>query len=95
MTSSHPESLRAIIRGRVQGVGFRAFVQRRGFELGLKGIARNLSDGRSVEVIAEGQRAALEALLAALKVGPSGSYVESVDPVWSEATGSYSGFASA
>jgi acylphosphatase len=77
----------------VQGVGFRAFAQRRALELGLKGLARNLSDGVSVEVVAEGQRAALEALLAALKLGPSGSHVERVDATWGEATGGYQGFA--
>jgi acylphosphatase len=93
MTSSRPdEALRAVVHGRVQGVGFRAFVQRRAQELGLKGFARNLSDGVSVEVVAEGQRAALEALLAGLKLGPSASNVQSVDAAWTAATGSYQGF---
>ncbi|MPZ50030.1 MAG: acylphosphatase [Dehalococcoidia bacterium] len=93
MTSSRPdEALRAVVHGRVQGVGFRAFVQRRALELGIKGLVRNMSDGRSVEVMAEGQRAALEALVAALKLGPSGAYIEKVELSWSEATGSYQGF---
>jgi acylphosphatase len=93
MTSSQAsEALHAFVHGRVQGVGFRAFVQRRAGELGLRGYARNLSDGVSIEVVAEGQRAALEALLAALKLGPSGANVEKVDAFWTGATGTYQGF---
>jgi acylphosphatase len=93
MTSSQAESaLRAFVRGRVQGVGFRAYVQRRAGELGLKGFARNLSDGATVEVVAEGERPALEALLAALRIGPSGASVERVDASWGEATGASSRF---
>ena len=80
------------MHGRVQGVGYRAFAQRKALELGLKGYARNLSDGASVEVVAEGQKAALESLLAALKQGPSGAYVERVDASWLPASGGYQGF---
>jgi acylphosphatase len=76
----------------VQGVGFRVFVARRAGELGLKGHARNLSDGVSVDVIAEGPRPALDALLAALRIGPSGAYVERVDASWGDASGAYTGF---
>jgi len=89
---SQPASLRALVRGRVQGVWFRAFAQGRARELGLRGFARNLSDGVTVEVVAEGPRPALEALLAALRVGPPGAYVERVDVSWGEATGGYQGF---
>jgi acylphosphatase len=85
-------ALRALVRGRVQGVGFRAYVQRRAGELGLKGFARNLSDGITVEVVAEGGRPALEALLAALRLGPSGANVERVDATWSESTNAFSRF---
>ena len=46
---------RYVVRGRVQGVGYRYFVLRQAEELGLAGFARNLPDG-SVEVIAEGAR---------------------------------------
>lgn len=92
MSDEAARQLRAFVHGRVQGVGFRAFVARRAGELGLQGYAHNLSDGVSVEVIAEGSRAALEALLAALRVGPSGAYVERVDDSWGEASGAYRGF---
>jgi acylphosphatase len=92
VTIEGPQQLRAFVHGRVQGVGFRAFVARRAGELGLKGYARNLSDGVSVEVIAEGPRIALDALLAALRLGPTGAYVEKVDISWSAASGAYTGF---
>lgn len=57
--------LQAWVHGRVQGVGFRWWTRARALELGLVGFARNLADGR-VEVIAEGDRRACEALLALL-----------------------------
>ncbi|HEX5368456.1 MAG TPA: acylphosphatase, partial [Dehalococcoidia bacterium] len=66
MTNSERQMLRALVRGRVQGVGFRYFVQERASALGLAGFARNLSNGSTVEVVAEGPLSALEALLEAL-----------------------------
>jgi acylphosphatase len=80
------------VRGRVQGVGFRAFVVWRARELDLHGFARNLSDGTTVEVVAEGPRDMLDALLAYLREGPPLSRVDSVDLDWRPATGAYSGF---
>jgi acylphosphatase len=62
------------IRGRVQGVGYRAFVHAQATRLGLHGWARNRSDG-SVEVLVEGQRDALEALTRSLRRGPPGARV--------------------
>jgi acylphosphatase len=83
--------LTAIVHGSVQGVGYRFFVQRRAAALGLRGYVRNRPDG-SVEVVAEGPRAELEHLLAALERGPYGADVDSVDASWSAAEGTYSGF---
>jgi acylphosphatase len=83
--------LEATARGRVQGVGFRFFVANRADALGLKGWVKNGSDG-SVQCLAEGPRHDLEALLAALELGPSGAWVESVSPTWSAATGSFDRF---
>lgn len=83
--------LSARVTGRVQGVGFRYFTRRQATRLGLTGWVRNQPDG-SVELVAEGSRDALEALLAALQEGPPTSRVTRVQPYWSEASGSFSAF---
>jgi len=69
------ERRRVIVRGRVQGVGFRWFVRDVGAELGLAGWVRNLADGRSVEAVAQGDATHLERFVAALRRGPPGSFV--------------------
>ena len=69
-------SVRAIVYGDVQGVFFRAFASRQARELGLTGYVRNLPDGESVEVEAEGERNKLEELIGYLKVGPPAAKVE-------------------
>lgn len=63
------EARRLLVSGRVQGVGFRAFVAGAAREAGLSGWVRNLSDGR-VEVFAEGEAEALAGLEAACARGP-------------------------
>jgi acylphosphatase len=92
MTGDGPQRLRAFVRGRVQGVGYRAFAVWQARALSLNGFARNLSDGTTVEVIAEGSRDSLEALLVNLGEGPPLSRVTAVDVTWGEATGEYDGF---
>jgi acylphosphatase len=79
-------SLHAVVYGDVQGVGFRYFVQRRAEEMGLAGWVRNRPDG-SVEVVAEGNRAALARMLELLGKGPGMADVDRVDLEWGEATG--------
>jgi acylphosphatase len=66
--------LHVVIRGRVQGVGFRWFVREQGRLLGVRGWVKNRPDG-SVEVTADGDAAALEALRARLASGPPGADV--------------------
>ena len=66
-----------VVEGRVQGVGFRMFVEGVAVELGLKGYVCNRRDG-SVEVHAEGKEEVLERLRAALEKGPSASRVTRV-----------------
>jgi acylphosphatase len=66
------------IHGRVQGVGYRAFVSDQATQLGLAGWARNRSDG-SVEALVAGQAAAVERLIALLRKGPPGARVTRID----------------
>jgi acylphosphatase len=80
------ERLHAVVRGDVQGVGFRYFVQRRAQQLGLHGWVRNNDDG-SVELVAEGSRKELEQLRRAVEEGPRQARVDRVEARWSEATG--------
>ena len=80
-----------VIRGRVQGVGFRYFVARRAETLGLAGWVRNRADG-ALELEAEGERPALEALVAAARSGPAGARVAGVDEAWSQGDGRHRGF---
>ncbi|NLW98754.1 MAG: acylphosphatase, partial [Actinomycetales bacterium] len=58
------------VRGRVQGVGFRWWTRARALELGLVGHARNMADGR-VEVVAQGRRVDVAALVGLLQEWPS------------------------
>ena len=69
--------LHFLVRGRVQGVGFRWFVHREAAELGLRGTVRNNHQGE-VEVVAAGDPEALAELRTALHEGSRGSRVDSV-----------------
>jgi acylphosphatase len=69
---------RFVVTGRVQGVGYRYFVQREAQALALAGFVRNLQDG-SVEVVAEGAPDALQALAERLSDGPAFADVEGVE----------------
>jgi acylphosphatase len=83
--------LRAVVKGEVQGVGFRWSVQRHAGELGLTGYAENLPDG-SVRVEAEGDPDRLDQLEAYLRQGPRWAEVESLDVQRAPATGEFRGF---
>ena len=85
------ERLHAVVRGDVQGVGFRYFVQGKANQLGLRGWVRNNDDG-TVELVAEGDRAQLEELARALEGGPRMARVDRVETQWSTATGNLQGF---
>lgn len=78
--------VRAVVHGRVQMVGFRAFVIRHAGDAGLAGTVRNLDDG-SVEAVLEGSPEAVERMLELLRVGPSHARVERVDVESAPATG--------
>lgn len=74
--------VRALVRGRVQGVAFRAATLEQARRLGgLSGWVKNLPD-RSVEVMVEGERTAVEALLAWCRRGPPAARVDDVQVTW-------------
>ncbi len=74
-------AVRIVVSGRVQGVGYRAFVARRAEQLGLGGWVRNRPDG-SVEAEAAGPEPALRQLVSALRDGPSLARVTEVSEQW-------------
>lgn len=81
--------LHFLIKGRVQGVGFRWFVHREASELNLRGWVRNTEDG-DVEVVASGPSEDLAELRSSLRRGPRGSRVDRLVEHYlaeSEATG--------
>jgi acylphosphatase len=92
MAEADAVRMTAWVHGRVQGVGFRWWVRSRALELGLVGWAANLEDGR-VEVVAEGPRAATEALLAALRGPGTPGRVRTVVERWADPRGGIAGFA--
>lgn len=67
-----------VVRGHVQGVGYRAFVAQVADRLGLVGTVGNTHDG-TVEAALQGDRAALDAALDALRTGPPGARVDGLD----------------
>lgn len=83
--------LEAVVRGRVQGVGFRYWVVRRAKDLGLTGWVANELDG-SVRCVAEGATAALDDLETLLRRGPTGAIVDDVRIVRMPATGTFPAF---
>jgi acylphosphatase len=79
--NSHRETLlarRYLVRGRVQGVGFRWFVEREAQVLGIAGWVRNNVDG-SVEVLAMGTRDQLLGLRSRLRAGPRAARVDDIE----------------
>ncbi len=83
--------LHARVEGNVQGVGFRYFTLENATRLGLTGWVRNRRDG-TVEVVAEGSRADLNALLGQLRRGPRAYTTSNVNEDWCEAKGEFGRF---
>ena len=69
---------RVMVRGRVQGVGYRAWIEHEALRRGLEGWARNRHDG-SVEAVFAGPPDAVATMVAACRRGPSSARVEAVD----------------
>jgi acylphosphatase len=80
-----------IVTGRVQGVGFRYFVQREAWRLGLRGFVRNVSRAQ-VEVVAEGEEKALADFVSEVGEGPPGARVENVQLSRQSPTGEFRSF---
>ena|ERR1019366_8514262 len=80
-----------LIRGRVQGVGYRFFAQDLAGTLGLCGWVRNLPD-QTVECYAEGPRPAVEAFIEDLKKGPSLARIDDVEVDWLPSENQYDTF---
>ncbi|MGD0273632.1 MAG: acylphosphatase [Gaiellaceae bacterium] len=75
-----------IVRGRVQGVGYRWAARSRAASLGISGWAKNRSDG-NVEAVFEGAAERVELLLRWCRQGPSAAYVDEIEVEWQEPTG--------
>ncbi len=80
-----------VVRGRVQGVFFRASAQREAKRLGLTGWVRNRQDG-GVEMCVEGEEEALKEIVAWAHRGPTAARVEKVDVRWRGYTGEFPDF---
>ena len=86
-----PARLTARITGEVQAVGFRYRTLQQATRLGLTGVVANHSDG-SVQVVAEGPRAALAELLQWLNSPAAPGTVTGVQDIWARATGEFADF---
>ena len=72
------DAVHLVVRGRVQGVGFRWFVRENARRGELRGWVRNNPDG-SVEVVAKGDPECIDRLLVAVRRGPPGSHVDRIE----------------
>ena len=79
------------VKGRVQGVGFRFYVEEAASREAIRGFVRNLADGR-VEVLAEGEADAVLRFEWAVRRGPSLARVDDVEIEFLEPTGRFVGF---
>ncbi|MBI2100491.1 MAG: acylphosphatase [Candidatus Vogelbacteria bacterium] len=88
---SEVREIEAVVSGRVTGVLFRDFVQRRARRLGLVGTVRNQPD-QTVRVVAQGNELSLRQLISYLEQGSLWSKVEKVKVSWREPIGEFTGF---
>jgi acylphosphatase len=88
---SHVQARRFFVRGRVQGVGFRWFVEREAQVLQIAGWVRNNPDG-SVEVLAMGTREQLSGLRSRLREGPRAARVDDVEESEADPTAGLNSF---
>ena len=86
-----PERIHVRVTGRVQGVGFRAFVLDAAEQAGISGWVRNMGYDQ-VESVAEGPHQKLEWFAMQLKAGPLGGRVDEANVDWEPASGEFTGF---
>jgi acylphosphatase len=79
------------VRGRVQAVGFRAFVQQNALQIGVTGWVRNVGYD-TVEALAEGTLLQIEGFLAMVKRGPTASRVDKSREEWEKVSGEFTSF---
>ena len=84
-------AVRIVVSGMVQGVGFRYFIQHHAEQLGLTGWVRNLANG-DVEIEAQGDRSAVESLIAFARRGPRSAVVSKADVTWKSSGENYDRF---
>lgn len=82
---------RVVVSGRVQGVYFRASTKDAAVRWGVRGYVRNLHDGR-VEAVLQGDRSAVERVVAFMREGPPGAHVEAADVEWRRTAEVFDGF---
>jgi acylphosphatase len=82
---------RIVVSGRVQGVFFRASTRDAAVRCGVRGFVRNLPDGR-VEAVLQGERGAVETVIAFMREGPPGARVERADVEWRTPSERWDGF---
>jgi acylphosphatase len=80
-----------IVRGFVQGIGYRAFIRREAQKINVTGWVRNREDD-AVEAVLQGPTLAVQALLKKVKIGPSGSHIKHIDVVQEVITQPYAEF---
>lgn len=82
---------RVVVSGQVQGVFFRASTRDAAARCGVRGFVRNLPDGR-VEAVLQGDRGAVETVIAFMREGPPGARVERADVEWRTPSERWDGF---
>lgn len=79
------------IEGKVQGVGFRNFIQRKAQTMDVRGWVKNLSDGR-VEAVFEGEKMDIDQMIEACMEGPPAANIHNLEEDWEESAADIEGF---
>ena len=90
-TANEMRRVHVWVKGRVQGVGFRAFVGQNAIQIGVTGWVRNVGWG-TVETVAEGTSQQIERFLQMVKQGPTVSRVDESREEWEQVTGEFERF---